>query len=224
MNAQFGPHDLAGPARDALPAPSIAHRLDQDQTAAALVIRAGLLRDRSPRDDVPDLDQDAGVVGGQPHYHDRQPRPVILGTAIGACRCPDGVRDQLADDELGRFGQVVKSPLGQHGAGVHPGAGCRRHQCAERETTRRRPRCHPLRVRDSVQPDHHSALAHGPARPSFPPHAKRKAHAPWRLARGLLGGHLPTSGRRKSVRKRLGGQVHTPRRAGGLAKRSVQSG
>src|SRR5580693_898337 len=71
VNAQFGPHDLAGPARDALPAPPVAHRLDQDQAPAALVIRAGLLGDRSTRDDVPDLDQDPRVVGGQPHYHDR---------------------------------------------------------------------------------------------------------------------------------------------------------
>src|ERR1700677_547942 len=88
VNLQFGPHDLAWPAWDGLPAPSITHRLDEHQPSPALVIWADAFGDRRSRDAVPDLDQDAGAVAAEPYDHDRQPGPVIPGLAVGVSRGP----------------------------------------------------------------------------------------------------------------------------------------
>ena len=165
---QLGPDELAGPAGDGLPAPAIAHRLDQHQAAAVLVVGSGIRGRRRARDAVPDLDQQPDAVAGQPQDHDRHHGAVVAGTSVRAGRGPDGVSDQLADDELGGFGQVVQAPFGQHGACVQPGAGGGTREGAERQGRRQRPRNrHTRRIRDGIRPGHDAALAHNPGHPPF---------------------------------------------------------
>jgi SAM-dependent methyltransferase len=136
---QFRPDDLAGPVGHALPVPAGAHRLDQHQAAAALVLGARVARRGGARDAVPDFDQQLDAVAGHPQDHDGHPGAVVPGTVVGSCRGPDGVRDQLTDDELGGFGQVGQAPFGQHSPGVQAGArGCA-GQGAERQGRRQRP-------------------------------------------------------------------------------------
>jgi uncharacterized protein len=122
LTAQFGPDDFAGPAGDGLPAPAVALRRDQHQAASALVVGPGVRRGGRAGEAIPDLDQQPDAIAGHSQDHDRHPGSVIAGLAIWPCRGPDGVGDQFADDELGRLGQVVETPFGEHGAGVQAGA------------------------------------------------------------------------------------------------------
>ena len=122
LTVQIGPDDLAWPAGDDLPAPVVALRRDQHQAASALVVGPGMRGGGRARDAVPDLDQQPDAIAGHAQDHDRHPGSVIAGPAVWLGRGPDGVGDQFADDKLGRLGQVVQTPFGEHGAGVQAGA------------------------------------------------------------------------------------------------------
>jgi uncharacterized protein YcbX len=139
LAVQFGPDDLAGPAGDGLPAPVIALCRDEQQAAPALVVGPRVPGGRRAGDDVPDLDQQPDTVAGHPQHHDRHPGAVVPGTAVRPGGGPDGVGDQLADDELGRLGQVLQAPFAQHGAGVQAGARGGAGQRAQRQGGRQRP-------------------------------------------------------------------------------------
>ena len=69
---RVGPGDLADGSLWPVGAPSLAERFDEEQAAHVLGVGIRLLRHRQLVISVPDLHQDALVVGAEPHPHDRR--------------------------------------------------------------------------------------------------------------------------------------------------------
>jgi hypothetical protein len=142
---EHGPDDLAGPAGHRGPIPPIGQRLDQRDPAPAFLVRPRSPGNGRVLDAVPDLNQDTGVVAGQPQVHDRQDGTVVRRPAVRTGASPDRIGEQFADHEPGRVGRHGQAPLVKHDPGKHASARHRGRQRAKRQVGRERPAGYVLR-------------------------------------------------------------------------------
>jgi hypothetical protein len=92
------------------------------------------LPDRGLRARIPDANQDLRRVGQQP----QQPQP-HRGNLCHVTGSPDGIRDQLGDQEPGAVGEACDSPFPEHLRHVQPRAGNRAEESAKFEEVLQRP-------------------------------------------------------------------------------------